>query len=113
MRMTKPIANGSPQSQRVGGDRDDHRGAGRDDLELEQEAAELHDQEAERDDRRRELLQQVDEAAAGMQRLVAALAVLRALGVGQRPGLGRLVRLVAPFGLVAHDPLPIHSSPPS
>jgi hypothetical protein len=40
---------------RVRGDRDEHRDARREDLQLQQDAAELDDQEAERDQRRSEL----------------------------------------------------------
>ena len=93
IRSTKPIANGSPQSQRVGRDRDEHRRAGRDDLELEQEAAELDEQEPERDDRREQLPHERRRAPARLHGLVAALAVLDGLRIGQRLGLRRLARL--------------------
>ena len=55
----EPDGERQPPDPRVRGDRDEHRRSGRDHLELEQESAELEDQEAERDQGRREPAEEV------------------------------------------------------
>ena len=93
-------------------DRDEHRGARRDHLELQEQAAELQEQEAEADDRRGQLAHEVADPGPRLDRLVAALPVLRRLGRREHRRLRRLDRLV-PVGLPVYDPWPIHSSPPT
>src|SRR6185503_6972317 len=97
---------------RVRRDRDEHRGARRDHLELQEQAAELEKQEAETDDRRGHLAHEVADPGPRLDRLVAALPVLRRLGRREHRRLRRLDRLV-PVGLPVYDPWPIHSSPPT
>src|SRR5439155_8291508 len=77
--------------QRIRADRDEHRAGDREDLQLEDDGAELRDERARRCDRRPDLAQDVAEPRFGLNRLVVAFWEL----------------------VLVHDPLPIHSSPPA
>ena len=59
-----------------------------------------------------ELAHEVADPGPRLDRLVAALPVLRRLGRREHRRLRRLDRLV-PVGLPVYDPWPIHSSPPT
>ena len=113
IRIDEPDRERQPPDPRVRRDRHQHRGAGRQYLELQEQAAELDDQETERDQRREELSHHVAESPTRLHGLVTASAVLRGLRVGKVGRLGCLDRLPAAIRIDAHDPLPIHSSPPS
>ena len=101
----------------VGADRDEHRGAGRHHLELEEESAELDDEERQPDERGGELAQEAHEPAARVHRLVAAGSVLGGSGFGRVGGSGASRARSGDPGrrsrVQPHDPRPIHSSPPS
>ena len=83
------------------------------DLELQQDPAELDDQEPERHDRRGELAQEVAEPRLRLDRLVPAIPVLVRLGNREARSVGRVDRIVLRVAVLVYDPWPIHSSPPT
>jgi hypothetical protein len=91
---------GQPPEPRVRRDRDEHRPRGEQDLELEQQPAELQQEAAEDDEGRRQLAQQLSQPGLAADGLVVAR-------IGCRHGLVPRIRLVL------YDPWPIHSSPPT